>query len=147
MQNSLKGAILQVTTENSNAKIECCKRVLGYHPYPSCTGEVLGFGMVSFKAGGCGQGVCLNRRYGVSPECDSLDHRLGACYLPCGLLYHELCCAVGMPHSRFPPPHFECALYLVNQCLHHSGVKMDVLRSLINSCSGPETCWLNVAVT
>ena len=48
-------------------------------------------------------------------------------------------------HSRFPPPHFEHALHLVNQGLHRSGAKMDVLSLLINCCAGPETQWLNIA--
>ena len=48
-------------------------------------------------------------------------------------------------YSRFPPLHFEHALHLVNQGLHHSGAKTDVLFSLINYCAGPETQWLNVA--
>ena len=48
-------------------------------------------------------------------------------------------------HSQFPPPHFEHALHLVNQGLHCSEAKTDVLRSLINSHAGPETQWLNVA--
>ena len=48
-------------------------------------------------------------------------------------------------HSRFPPPHFERALHLVNQSLHHSRAKLDVFSLLINSCAGPETQRLNVA--
>ena len=32
----------------------CCRRVLGCHPHLSCPGKVLDFGVVSFKACGCG---------------------------------------------------------------------------------------------
>ena len=48
-------------------------------------------------------------------------------------------------HSQCPPPHFEHALHLVNQGLHHFEAKMDVLHSLINSCAGPKTQCLNIA--
>ena len=48
-------------------------------------------------------------------------------------------------HSRFPLAHFERALHLVNQGLHYSEAKMDVVHSLINSCEGLKTQWLNVA--
>ena len=41
--------------------------------------------------------------------------------------------------------HFERAFQLVNQGLHHSEAKMDILFLLINSRAGPETQWLNVA--
>ena len=107
-------------------------------------GRGTGHDMVLPVVGGCGQGLCLNRQNGMGPATDSLDHRAGACYLPCGLLYNKICCAVGVLHSRFPPPHFERALHLFNQGLHHSKAKIDVFYSLINSCAGPETQRLNV---
>ena len=47
-------------------------------------------------------------------------------------------------HSWFPPLRFECALHLVNQGFHRSGVKIDVRHSLIDFCVGPETQQLNI---
>ena len=84
-------------------------------------GEALGFDVVSSKAGGCRRGLCLNRWNGAGPTTDSIDHRARACYFAHGFLYDELHCAVGM-HSLSVPPsmHFEGALHLVNQGLHHS---------------------------
>ena len=38
--------------------VTCCRRVLGFHPHLSCPGEALGFGVASFKACGCGRGLC-----------------------------------------------------------------------------------------
>ena len=81
----------------------CCRRVLGCHPHPSCMGKALGFGVALFKACSCGRGLCLNRRYGVGPACDSLDHRAGVCYLPCSLPYNELCHAIGLSSLSVPP--------------------------------------------
>ena len=81
----------------------------------------------------------------MGPACDSLDHRAGACYLPCSLRTMNFVMPLACAHSWFPPPHFERALHLVNQGFHHSGAKMDVLCSLIDYHAGPETQWLNVA--
>ena len=39
----------------------------------------------------------------MGPATDSLDYRAGVCYLPCGLLNNELCCAVSV-HSLLVPP-------------------------------------------
>ena len=50
--------------------------------------------------------VCLNRRYDVGPACDSLNHRTRACYLPYGLMYNELCHAVGVHSLSVPPSAF-----------------------------------------
>ena len=80
----------------------------------------------------------------MGPACDSLDHRAGACYLPCSLCKMNFIIPLACAHSRFPPPHFEHALHLVNQGFHRSGAKTDVLHSLIDSCAGPETQRLNI---
>ena len=66
-------------------------------------GEVLGFYVVLLEAGGHGQGLCLNRWNSAGPATDSLDHRDGACYLPCGLSYNELRHAISV-HSLLVPP-------------------------------------------
>ena len=107
-------------------------------------GEALGFGVVLLKAGGCGQGVCLNRRNNAGPETDSLDHRTGAD--TCHVAFYTMNFIVpsACTHSWFPPLRFEHTLHLVNQGLHHSEAKTDVLHSLINSHLGPETQWLNM---
>ena len=90
--------------------------------------------------------VCaLNRRYGTGPACDSLDHKARACYLSHSLCTMNFVIPLACAHSWFPPPHFECALHLVNQGFHHSGAKTDVLRSLIDSRAALETQRLNVA--
>ena len=89
--------------------------------------------------------LCLNRRYGAGPACDSLDHRAGACYLPRSLRTMNFVMPLAWAHSQFPPLHFEYALHLVNQGFHHSGAKTDVLHSLIDSRAGLETQRLNVA--
>ena len=39
----------------------------------------------------------------MGPACDSLDHRARACYLLCGLMYDELCQAIGMRSLSVPP--------------------------------------------
>ena len=74
----------------------------------------------SFKACGCERGLHLNRWYGEGPACDSLDHRVGVCYLPCSLCTINFVMPLVYTHSQFPPPHFERALHLVNQGFHHS---------------------------
>ena len=81
----------------------------------------------------------------MGPACDSLDHRAGVCYLPCSLRTMNFVMPLACTNSRFPPPHFECALHLVNQGLHCSGAKTDVLHSLIDYCAGPKTQRLSVA--
>ena len=48
-------------------------------------------------------------------------------------------------YSCFPPPYFERTLHLVNQGLHRSEAKKDVLHSLINSSAGLKTQWLGIA--
>ena len=79
---------------------------MGCHPLPSCAKEVLGFDVVSLKAGGRGRGLYLNRQNSTGPATDSLDHRAGACYLPCGLSYDELRRAIGMHSLSVPPSAF-----------------------------------------
>ena len=39
----------------------------------------------------------------MGPATDSLDHRTGVCYFLSGLLYNELCHAVGMRSLSVPP--------------------------------------------
>ena len=89
--------------------------------------------------------LCLTRRYGVGPACDSLDHRAGACYLLHSLHTMNFVMPLACAHFRFPPPHFEHALHLVNQGFHHSRAKMNVFYSLIDYCAALETQWLNIA--
>ena len=62
--------------------------------------------VVSPKASGRGQVVCLNRQNSMGPATDSLDHRAGACYLLCDLLYNELHCAIGVQSLSVPPSAF-----------------------------------------
>ena len=69
-------------------------------------GEVLGFDVVSLKAGGCGQGLCLNRWNGMGQATDSLEHRAGVYYLPHCLLYDELSRTIGMHSFSVPPSAF-----------------------------------------
>ena len=52
---------------------------------PILRGQGAGHDVISFKACGCRRGLCLNRQYGASPACDSLDHRAGASWLPSSL--------------------------------------------------------------
>ena len=58
------------------------------------------------EAGGCGWGLCLNRRYGIGPACDSLDHRARVCYLPRSLPYDELHHTISMHSLSVPPSTF-----------------------------------------
>ena len=58
------------------------------------------------KADGRGRGMCLNRQNSMVPETDSLDHRAGACYLPCVILYDELRDAVHVHSLSVPPSAF-----------------------------------------
>ena len=88
--------------------------------------------------------LCLNRRYGMGPACDSLDYRARAFYLPYSLHTMNFIMLLACAHSWFPPPHFERILHLVNQGFHHSGARIDVLCSLINSCAGPKTQRLKI---
>ena len=64
---------------------EYCRRVLGCHPHPSYMGKVLGMTWSRSKHVVVDEVCALNRWYGMSPACDSLDHRAEACYLPCSL--------------------------------------------------------------
>ena len=83
----------------------CCRRVLGCHPHPSCTGEALGETWSRSKQG-CGWGLCLNRRYGAGPACDSLDHRAGACYLPRSLRTMNFVIPLAFTSLSVPPSAF-----------------------------------------
>ena len=50
--------------------------------------------------------------YSMVPACDILDHRAGACYLPCGLLYNELCHTIGVHSLSIPPSTFWMCIIL-----------------------------------
>ena len=55
------------------------------------------------EASAGGQSLCLNRWNGMVPATDSLDHRDGACYLPCGLHAMNIVMHVDV-HSLLVPP-------------------------------------------
>ena len=88
----------------------------------------LGFGVVLFKAGGCRQGLCP-KQTGMAWAQNVTAQTTGPEYAIC----HAAFCTMNfvMPsactYSWFPPLYFDCALHLINQGLHHSGVKTDVL--------------------
>ena len=67
----------------------CCRRVPGCHPLPSCLEEVLGTMWSRQMQVVVDKVLCLNGHNGGGPATDSLDHRNGACYLPCSLSYDE----------------------------------------------------------
>ena len=117
----------------------------GLSSSPVLHGQGTGHDVVLLKHVVADEVYALNRRYGVGPACDSLDHRAGACYLPRSLCTMNFVMPLVCAHSRFHPPHFECALHSVSQGFHHSGAKTDVFHSLIDYCAGPETQQLNIA--
>ena len=77
-------------------------------------------------------------------ETDSLNHRAGVCYLPCGFLYDELCHAVGMHSLLVPPSTFLMCFALSQSRLTSFLSKTNVLCILINSHAGLEIQQLNI---
>ena len=65
-----------------------------------------GHDVISPEANGHGQGVCLNTQNGAGSATDSLGYRVRACYMPCGLLYDELCHAISKYSLSLPPSAF-----------------------------------------
>ena len=104
-----------------------------------------GCNVVSPEASGRGQGVCLNRQNSVAPAIDSLEHRARACYLPCSLLYNELCHAISI-HSLSVPLSALLNVLCTESIKAYIVLKQkkNVFHPLFNSYAGPKTQQLNV---